>query len=410
MGGYSLQWDKAKETKFRSDTSKSEIYIPGVLFLIAFLVGISFGYEVLKWVSNRINRNNSGSEYYYLFWSFQFLASLINGVHIWYMHNILVLTIVIPVTAFLLYSPITVVWYMYNHSKGKVPLTKSRCSCLTSMYNEGKVPCTKLRSCLTSMYNEGKVPFTKSPFFCLSDALLWKVFVNILVVWNSFVFFVYMTYALPWIVLGFYLYPIKILVRISAIFTSAIFIIGISFVILKYLEEALSNLKQCCSNRNEKRSGYVSIESHNMKSDETQSGESVCNCISAAMKCFACVLVLVCIGFIGYLLHHIIYVLTSDVEEALVEVVHTLPLVVISLTVYIVHKLRLLGNAETNKSGSKPEEIEEFEHVTAEEPRNTEEIEEFEHLSVTAHAAGAEVTQAEVHPGAATEEAKDKAG
>ena len=368
MGGYSLHWDTAKEKQFQSDTSKSERYVPGVLVPIAFLVGMSFGYEVLKWVSNRINRD-SDSEYYNLFWSFQFLAALINGVHIWYMYNILAIAIVIPVPAFVIYAPIAVFWYYHT---------------------------------------KREVPFTKSPCLCFSDTLLWKVIVNIFAVGNPFVFFVYMTYALPWIVLGFYLYPIKILVRISAIFTAAFCIIGISFVILKYLEEALSNLKQCYSNHIEKRNGYVSIVPHNTKSDETRSGELVCNVISAAMKCSTGVLVLVCIGFIGYLLYHIIFVLTSDVEEALVEVVHTLPLVVIPLAAYIIRKLMLLGNADTNndsQTGSTPEEIEEFEHVPAEVPRDTEETREFEHVTVTAevHAAGGGTE-------GITEEAQDNTG
>ena len=316
-------------------------------------MGISFGYEVLQWVSNRINDDsNSVSEYYNLFWSFQFLASLINGVHIWYMHNILVLATVIPVTASFVYSPITVVWYMYNHTKGNVPFTKSHCCCLT--------------------YNKRKVPFTMSPCSCLTDYKPLRIIVNMFAVGNSFVFFVYMTYALPWIVLGFYLYPIKILVRISAIFTGAFCIIGISFVILKYLEECLRYLKQCICKNNKccyrERCGYEPIEETD-EIDETQSGESVCNCISAATKCVTGVLVLVCSGFIGYLLYHIIFVFTSDVEEALVEILHTLPLVVIPLTAYIIHKLMRLGNAETNadsQTGSTPEETKRDEHGAAE--------------------------------------------
>ena len=88
MGGYGLQWDGFKENSFISDTSKSaEKYIPGVLIAIAYLVGISFGYKVLKWASKTINRD-SGSEYYNLFWSFQFLAALINVVHTIYMYDI----------------------------------------------------------------------------------------------------------------------------------------------------------------------------------------------------------------------------------------------------------------------------------------------------------------------------------
>ena len=74
-----------------------------------------------------------------------------------------------------------------------------------------------------------------------------------------------------------------------------------------------------------------------------------CSWISAATKCVTGVLVLVSSGFIGYLLYHIIFVFTSDVEEAVVEVVHTLPLVVIPLTAYIIRKLMLLNDADTDK-------------------------------------------------------------
>ena len=203
MGGYGLQWDGFKENSFTSDTSKSaKKYIPGVLIAIAYLVGISFGYKVLKWASKTINRD-SGSEYYNLFWSFQFLAALINVVHTIYMYDILAIALVIPVTAFVVYSMITVFWYYHT---------------------------------------EGNVPFTKSPCSCFSDNMFLRFIVNIYAVGNPFILFVYMTYALPWIVLGFYLYPIKILVRVSAIFTAAFCSIGISFVILLNFEECL---KQC---------------------------------------------------------------------------------------------------------------------------------------------------------------------
>ena len=126
---------------------------------------------------------------------------------------------------------------------------------------------------------------------------------NVFAVGNPFVFFVYMAYTLPWIVLGFYLYPIKILVRVSAILMAAL---CITFVILRYFEKCVENLKPICK----KKCKCLYCERCDNEPTDQDNWELLCNVISAATKCVAGVLVLVCIGFIGYLLHHIIFVLT----------------------------------------------------------------------------------------------------
>ena len=53
-----------------------------------------------------------------------------------------------------------------------------------------------------------------------------------------------MTYTLPWIIVGFYLY-----LRINAILTAALCIIGVSFVVIRYFNECIKSLKdiKCCS-------------------------------------------------------------------------------------------------------------------------------------------------------------------
>ena len=316
VGGYALPWSKAKANQFRNDTRDSEKYTPGVLVPIAFLVGISCGYEVLKWVGER-NNCDSESHHYYLFWSFQFLAALINGVHTWYIHQILPIAIVIPATAFVVYSTFIVYWYY--RAEEDFPFTKSPCLCFSNI----KSKC--------------------------SIKFGWIIIVNVFAVGNPFVFFVYMAYTLPWIVLGFYLYPIKILVRISAILTASLLIIVISFVILWYFEKCMGNLKSIYSNCNFRKCccceecGYESIE------EQVPTGELFCNWISAATKCVTGVFVLSCSGFLGYLLHHIIFVFTNDVEEAVVELLHVLPLIVISLSAYIIRKLmQFLDDAKNN--------------------------------------------------------------
>ena len=209
---------------------------------------------------------------------------------------------------------------------------------------------------------------------------------NIFAVGNPFVFFVYMAYTLPWIVLGFYLYPIKILVRISAILTAALCIIGITFVILWYFDKFVQHVKDCLissENSDSEQNNNIRLEEESTEDEETQllnnkdlseeteqkkvgneaqpsekkntakdkklcSGELICSILSAAAKWVAGVFVLLCFGFIGYLLHHIIFVLTNDEEQAVIELLHTLPLIVIPLSAFIIRYLMQLNEKTSN--------------------------------------------------------------
>ena len=123
-GGYTLSWKRTEEQQFGKDTKKSEIFIPAILILIACFVALSVGCEVLTIASEKCNDRNS--HYYYLFWSFQFLAALINGLHTWYNVNIHIVHVPIAIVILALAFINSVVLYIvYGFSKQRVPFTKS---------------------------------------------------------------------------------------------------------------------------------------------------------------------------------------------------------------------------------------------------------------------------------------------
>ena len=322
LGGYSLPWNKTTENQFESDTQKFAIVIPVVLIPIAFVVGISGGRDVLTITSKRYNSENT--QYYYFFWSFQFLAAFINIVHSWYIRN---LAIALSIPAFaLLYSIITMAVMYYLKA---VPFTKLTCSCV-----DPEVSNCKQKKLYPIM-------------IC---------FVNALEVCNPFVLFVYMAYSLPWIILGFYLYPIKIIVRISAILTVALCIVGIIFVILRYFDKSIRSNEQRDSvhSQRERTGGETSpllgqsAENTRQLTSRAKKVESVCNTFLATTKWVAGVLVLACFGFIGYLLHHIIFVFTNSEEEAVVQLIHILPLIIIPLGAFMIRHLILLADNAGN--------------------------------------------------------------
>ena len=361
-----MLWNKTKENQFESDTRKSGNSIPAVLFLTAFFVGIGGWFEALKIVNE--NSNDQYSHYYKFFWSFQFLAVLLNGVHTWYIHHTLDIVITIPVVAFIVCFPIVAYYHYY---------------------------CKK------------EVPFTKSKYFKFSEFKSTKFFgvliVTVFAFWNPFVLFVYMAYNLPWIILGFYLYPIKILVRISAILTASICIIGIFFLILLYLGECFENLSKILKQKPQReaaspdelkaltgdaapteRDAALTVEdavptegdaaptvgdaaltegdaapTEGNEQSPTNDGtvKIVCNVILAVIKFLSGVLVLVCFGFIAYLLHHIIFVFTNDEEETVIELLHILPLIIVTLSSYIIWNLKQLNAAKTERENrTQPED------------------------------------------------------
>ena len=177
-----------------------------------------------------------------------------------------------------------------------------------------------------------------------------RVTVNVFAVWNPFVLFVYMAYTLPFLILGFYLYPIKIVVRISAILTAALCIIGISYVSLFYFEKCLQNLERlfkentickiCKAVGNTIR--HPNYEPIDREWPTREEFFRIGVVISAAAKFVASVIELVCFGFTGYLLHHIIFVFTNAEQQAVIQFLNVLPLIVVSLSAYMIRHLILL--------------------------------------------------------------------
>lgn len=321
LRGYSLLWNKTIEDQFESDTKKSEYIIPLILFPIAFVVGLSGGHEVLKVIGE--SSSNFFANYCYLFWSFQCFAALINGLHTGYMythHNIMLyIAIAVPTTTFVLFSPCLVA--VYYCKEVCIPFTTSSCFRFSD-------------------------PISRATHDCKFVFKLVSIFiVTLFTVWNPFLLFVYMAYNLPWLILGFYVNPIKILVRISAILTAALCIIVISYLILLYLVKCLKKKPQYSPLRNEQPNGNDQLTTKRRKD---------CDRLFAAIKCLSGVLVLACFGFIAYLLYHIIFEAPNEEEKAVIELLHILPLAVVSMIVYVVRHLIELHKA---RDGNNPQSI-----------------------------------------------------
>ena len=365
-GGYSVKWDPDQEREFRRDTKKSEIIIPATLIPVAFFVGFCGGVQALQFFCKHVNKSKGGYAFY-IFWSFQFLAALINGLHTWYVPE-LPIVITIPVSA-LIYSVIVVSWCNYEI--------------------EFEVPCNE--------------------FVC--D--YWRRFMCVFAAWNTFVFFIYMAYTLPWIILGFYLYPIKILVRVSAILAAGLSIIANFYIILLYFEKWIakcecinsctpcfvihvlqfylccnccSRLKDCCVCCWSKMKTCCIVIAHcdclnywnnyrhiadNDNDNEwkvnTKCTDMWCcnNCVvmyfrnnwdayAALSRCATGILVFFCLGCMGYLLHHIIFVFTNEVRTAVIELLHIIPLIVLSLGAYMIRNLLKLTPVTKEEDSTSP--------------------------------------------------------
>ena len=314
-GGYSLKWDPNEESKFRNDTWMSAIIIPTTLIAVALLMGFNGGLQLLFYVQDKVAEKRS---YYYIFWSFECLAVLINGIYTSVIPTIAIV-IAVPVIA-LIYALVVIICYNITM---EVPFQ----GC-----------CFKIILCCTG-----------------------KQFMGIFATCNTFVLFVYMVYTLPWIVIGFYLYPIKILVTLGAILAAALCFVVNFFVILYYFEECIKNCtckeptfskNECCWSvpkkcgkicKNCGRKEYAPL-------DEQEDKKLSCCCWSidkskcwdmftAASKCFTGILVLICLGCIVYLLRHIISVFTDEVREAVIELLHILPLIVISMAAFFIRSM-----------------------------------------------------------------------
>ena len=355
-----MKWEGSKIKQFKSDTKVSEIVIPATLILVAFFVGLCGGMQLLDYINDNVKRQHLHT--FYIFWSFQFLAILINGVHTWYIPEIPIV-VIIPVLTFI-YSVIVVICY------------------------EIKL----------------EVPFKKSVFWS-EDSKRWIVVMSVFATWNTFMFFIYMAYTLPWIVLGFYLYPIKILVRISAIVAAGLLIVVNSYIILLYFEEFIEKcrfevciciskcfikpciciskcfikpciwickcfikpcicickyfiikpcicickyfiIKPCtCICENVKACLCLTSPCWSEIKDRCKefcNEEQNWEVFAALSKCCTGVLVLLCFGGIGYLLHHIIFVFTNEVRTAIMELLHVIPLVFLSLGAYLIRSLILI--------------------------------------------------------------------
>ena len=158
---------------------------------------------------------------------------------------------------------------------------------------------------------------------------------------NTFIFFIYMAYTLPWVILGFYIYPVRILVRISFVLTAGLAIILHFSLILKYSELSVEIYTMSLRERQQ----YELINAKVLKWELFlrkycgPTGKYCCKLLLSMLTPCATFLVLLFWGYTGYLLYCIIFLLTDEVNEASEELLQIVLLIILSLSTYFIGNL-----------------------------------------------------------------------
>ena len=165
---------------------------------------------------------------------------------------------------------------------------------------------------------------------------------------NTFIFFIYMAYTLPWVILGFYIYPVRILVRISFVLTAGLAIILHFSLILKYSELSVEIYTMSLRERQQ----YELINAKVLKWELFlrkycgPTGKYCCKLLLSMLTPCATFLVLLFWGYTGYLLYCIIFLLTDEVNEASEELLQIVPLIILSLSTYFIGNLFTKENVQ----------------------------------------------------------------
>ena len=131
---------------------------------------------------------------------------------------------------------------------------------------------------------------------------------------NTFLFFLFLAYTLPWVVLGFYVYPIKVLSRISFLFAAALCLMLNFAWILSHIERLSVHSKSRC------------LEFQTIKKASK-------NMFGLVASVFLLILLLL----MGGLLYHIVFIFNSDNNTRLDELLTILPGLAISASAYVIH-------------------------------------------------------------------------
>ena len=168
---------------------------------------------------------------------------------------------------------------------------------------------------------------------------------------NTFIFFIYMAYTLPWVILGFYIYPVRILVRISFVLTAGLAIILHFSLILKYSELSVEIYTMSLRERQQyelinKADAKVLKWELFLKKYCGPTGKCCCKLLLSMLTPCATFLVLLFWGYTGYLLYCIIFLLTDEVNEASEELLQIVPLIILSLSTYFIGNLFTKENVQ----------------------------------------------------------------
>ena len=130
---------------------------------------------------------------------------------------------------------------------------------------------------------------------------------------NTFLGFLILVYTLPWVVLGFYSYPTKVLARLS-------FLIAAALCLMLNFSRSLIHIEK------------LALDS-----------ESHCTCRQFKKACknifglVTSVVVLILLILMGGLLYHIVFVFNSDNSSRFEELLTILPGLAVSASAYVIH-------------------------------------------------------------------------
>ncbi len=235
--GYATEWH------YRTDVSSGDRLvnaIAGIISVFSFLVMLSIGSQVYEALDALINARKN--LLYLYFWSFQLLAFM------WCWGGLLYILVTLDneLSAFLFYAiyvamfldVFIALWIVWRHLDRRFPVPfVFGCCC---------------RGCYSTF-----VPF-------VADFLA-----NVFAIWNIFAFLTFLLYSLPSVVLAYYVFPSRSLIRLSFLEFAVIVILIATSLFLYLLEKmCLSCFVKC--NRRLVKTQALAEGSHSVNGDKPE--------------------------------------------------------------------------------------------------------------------------------------------
>ena len=358
-GGYGMRWTNSTEHSFIKDTSYSNYYFSIPVIAVAIWIGIYSNSEVFEFFGRRLKERKA---HFLAFWSFQCVIVVVNILNMIYIIKsdpngaqsyIVTVGTLICVIGYEIYfqndlwkknvcqnTPTEGSNRTETHdaeldglllkdgdaNKDAETDASQKCSSgaavdtqqnsITERDSEQKIVSKDSDASTAVNIDDMNVPCTS--WKCCSDKKSCHkctkyLFVFIATV-NSFLFFVFLAYTLPWLVLGFYLYPIKVLVRIGFLFAATLCLMLNSAWVLRNIEK-LALDSDCHS----------------------QQCQSIINSIKNVLRLVTSVSLLAALVFMGIIVHHIVYNFSSDNNPTFEELLTILPGLIIPVVAYVIH-------------------------------------------------------------------------